>query len=167
MDFQAVFAILELIGYALRRGGKLARFSHDDDTRAEFICEGGSHDEAPRLNAKDGVYVPIDVAMGDEVYRHLKGFRVSEKGRNVLEEDPFFGKVCYIPDFCFKVAVHLSFHLHLFSPPLMGSEDHELQRVHQSLIVSNFKVQVRARRPACLPHLSDNISLPHHPPNLR
>ena len=93
VDFHAVAAIFELVLFADHRVRQLSFLAHGNEAARQLMRHRAAQDEASRLNAGDLVHLHAGIGLHQLIHGPAEGAGVSQKRRDVPEDDAGFGIV--------------------------------------------------------------------------
>src|SRR5262245_32331840 len=104
MDLERVQAILEFVAHSLRGGRQLLRLPDRNKPRPEVIGKCRRKDETPRLNADDDIRLCGRHALRQTIDYCSESRLVFEQSRNVVKQNPRFGKIRNFPNQFLKIV---------------------------------------------------------------
>jgi len=102
VNLDGVRSIFQLIRLPLNLIGQLARLPDRHETDAQVVSQRCPDYESASLDAGDVRRLDRPVLVGEDIYDEAERFGVLDKGCQVLEDDPRFGKVRDIADLAFE-----------------------------------------------------------------
>jgi hypothetical protein len=103
MHLESIHPVLERVLDRLGPGGQLARPARRDEAGSRASGHRAAEDEATRLRCHDDVDLQLAGVAGEQLDGVLQRRRVEQQRGDVLEDDPFRGKVRNVPDVSAKV----------------------------------------------------------------
>ncbi len=93
VDMEGGCAVFERVILVYGFPGEFAGFPDGDDAPAHSVADGGGEHEAARFGGADFRRAAVRERVAEPVDCVFEGFRIVEEGRDVFEDNAFFGKI--------------------------------------------------------------------------